>query len=211
MVTCPQCNVNMQQGSLQRHLETIHNKSIQRCLCREAAPMVLFQVTITQGVFNACPVPGCIGGGKDLLTMHCHFSFRHAKSELSIDGEGHKRCQTCGMFTANAETHPQTATCTAVTRWRCNTEMSEEQVAAEHVDFWLDGGTIERVERFCYLGRVLADKDDDSPYVNKQLCRTRQRWAHIANILKSEGANARAMAIFYPTIVQAVLLYGAEL
>ena len=115
------------------------------------------------------------------------------------------------MFTVNAETHPGTATCTAVTLCCCNKELSEEQVAAEHVNFWLDGGTIEHVESFCYLGRVLAEDDDDSPCVNEQLCWTRQRWVRIANILKSEGENAWVMAIFYMTIVQAVLLYGADL
>ena len=113
------------------------------------------------------------------------------------------------MFTPDAETHLQTETCTAVTRWRCNKELSEEQVA-EDVDFWLDGGTIERVERFPYLGRVLAENNNDSPCVNKQLCRTRQRWVCIANILKSEGANSWAMAVVYMTIVQAVLLYGTD-
>ena len=67
--------------------------------------------------------------------MRCYFAFRHAKAGLSIDRKDHKRCQTCGMFIAKAEMHPQTETCTAVTCCRCNKELSEEQVVAEHVEF----------------------------------------------------------------------------
>ena len=40
--------------------------------------------------------------------------------------------------------------------------------------------------------------------------RARKQWNSIAKILKQEGASARCMAKFYITVVQAVLLYGAD-
>ena len=88
--------------------------------------------------------------------------------------------------------------------------MSARQAAADTVQFILDGGSIERVDSFRYLGRILAENDSDLRCVDEQLKRARQRWARLARILKREGANARCMAVFYLTIVQAVLLYGAD-
>lgn len=142
--------------------------------------------------------------------MRRHFAFRHRQAHLEIAGERHERCQVCGMFTANADAHPQTSTCKAVARRRRNEDLSARQAAADTVQFILDGGPIERVDSFRYLGRILAENDSDSRCVDEQLKRARQRWARLARILKREGANARCMAVFYLTIVQAVLLYGAD-
>ena len=75
----------------------------------------------------------------------------------------------------------------------------------------MDGGPIEHVRSLWYLGRVLSEDDDKTPCVEAQLKKTRQRWARLAKVLKREEANARAVAIFYTTISQSVLLYGAEL
>ena len=40
--------------------------------------------------------------------------------------------------------------------------------------------------------------------------KARKRWACVGKILKTKGANPKIMAKFYLTIVQAVLLYGAD-
>lgn len=42
------------------------------------------------------------------------------------------------------------------------------------------------------------------------LKKARARWGSVFRVLKTEGANYRAMAVFYLTIVQAVLLYGTD-
>ena len=116
--------------------------------------------------------------------MRRHFAFRHQQAHLEIVGERHERCRVCGMFTADADAHPQTSTCRVVTRRRRNEDLSARQAAADTVQFILDGGPIERVESFRYLGRILAENDSDSSCVDKQLKRTRQRWGWLAKILK---------------------------
>ena len=47
-------------------------------------------------------------------------------------------------------------------------------------------------------------------HTRENIKKARQRWNCIARILKDEGANPKCMAKFYLTIVQSVLLYGAE-
>ena len=72
------------------------------------------------------------------------------------------------------------------------------------------GEEIERVREFTYLGRILAEDDDDTKAIENQISRARAKWNSIASVLKQEGANPPTMVIFYITVVQAVLLYGAE-
>ena len=56
----------------------------------------------------------------------------------------------------------------------------------------------------------MREDNDDTKNIIEQIKRARGKWNSIARILKREGANARVMAKFYMTVVQAVLLYGAD-
>ena len=77
--------------------------------------------------------------------------------------------------------------------------------------FTVGGQPIERVRKFRYLGRILSERDDDTLSIEDQLKRAKRRWGRISKVLKRDGANATVMARFYMAIVQAVLLYGADL
>ena len=76
--------------------------------------------------------------------------------------------------------------------------------------FYVKGKEIERVRHFRYLGRILTEDDNDTPCIDFNLKKARGQWNSIAKILKREGANAKCMARFYITVVQSVLLYGAD-
>ena len=52
--------------------------------------------------------------------------------------------------------------------------------------------------------------DNDTICIEANLKKARRQWSCVAKILKREGANAVTMAKFYLTVVQSVLLYGAE-
>ena len=56
----------------------------------------------------------------------------------------------------------------------------------------------------------MTEDDDDTKCIESNLKKARGQWNSIANILKQEGASAKCMAKFYITVVQAVLLYGAD-
>ena len=61
------------------------------------------------------------------------------------------------------------------------------------------------------MGRILDENDDDSRCIIAQLSKARSRWWRMAKTLKREGADPFQMGRFYIAVVQAVLLYGAEL
>ena len=114
------------------------------------------------------------------------------------------------MFVSKPDIHHTSQTCRRLRARRANEEAAARQADADSVRFYVDGGEIERVTKFCYLGRVLADNDDDTPCINTQLRKARARWTAVARALKREGADAYVMARFYMAVVQAVLLYGAD-
>ena len=75
----------------------------------------------------------------------------------------------------------------------------------------MNGGLIEWVREFWYLGLVLSEDDKNTVCIQGQLKRTQQQWWSVARVLKQDGASARTMVKFYIAVVQAVLLYGADL
>jgi hypothetical protein len=209
--TCGICDKEMTKASLQRHMMQQHGQKPEQYLYREAGTTACFNLHIVKGVHNNCPVPGCTGGSKDKFGMYRHFCFRHHEAKLTIQDDGEcERCDLCGMFAVNMQQHQKTATCRKARGRRTHEEMQDKQADAEEVKFTVYGKELERVGEFKYLGRVLADDDDDTASIVGNIKKARQRWNCIANILKREGANAKTMAKIYMAVVQAVLLYGAD-
>ena len=69
---------------------------------------------------------------------------------------------------------------------------------------------LERVEVFKYLGRLLAQDNDDIQAIRAQLRKAWATWACVEQVLQSENASPRIAAKFYKAVVQAVLLYGSK-
>ena len=69
---------------------------------------------------------------------------------------------------------------------------------------------MERVEVFKYLGRLLAQDDDDIQAIRAQLRKARATWARVGQVLRAENVPPRVAAKFYRAVVQAVLLYGSK-
>ena len=76
--------------------------------------------------------------------------------------------------------------------------------------FTVHGEALERVEVFKYLGRLLAQDDDDIQAIRAQLRKARATWARVGQVLRAENVPPRVAAKFYKAVVQAVLLYGSE-
>ena len=120
------------------------------------------------------------------------------------------KCSLCGLRTRDLQKHQRSRTCQQAQRKRMNEKKQDKQYNAGKVQFTVNGKQLQRVKQFRYLGRIFTDNDDDSICIQENLRSARSRWNSIAKILKNEGANAKVMAKFYITIVQAVLLYGAD-
>ena len=209
--TCRECGKELKKASLQRHMEQQHQQKPEQYLYREVGTAACFNVDVEKGRHNKCPVPGCTGGSKDKFGMYRHFCFRHQEAKLVIQEDGEcERCELCGMFSMNVTHHQKTATCRKARGRRTHEVMQDKQAKAEDAKFVVYGKELERVGEFKYLGRVLADNDDDTKCIEGNIRKARARWNCIANILKRDGANAKCMAKIYMAVVQAVLLYGAD-
>ena len=84
-----------------------------------------------------------------------------------------------------------TSTCKKLQIKRRNDKMSARQVLAESVSFMVNGGEIERVKEFKYLGRIFSENEDDTKCIEGNLKKARSRWWRISKVLKREGADAR--------------------
>jgi hypothetical protein len=76
--------------------------------------------------------------------------------------------------------------------------------------FNVDGTVLERVEVFKYLGRLLAQDNDDAQAIRQQLRKARGVWAQVGQVLHGENATPWVATKFYKAVVQAILLYGSE-
>ena len=69
---------------------------------------------------------------------------------------------------------------------------------------------MEQVEVFKYLGRLLAQDDDDIQGICAQLRKARGTWARVGQVLRAEKVPPWIAAKFYKAVVQAVQLYGSK-
>ncbi len=77
--------------------------------------------------------------------------------------------------------------------------------------FTVHGEALKRVEVFKYLGRLLAQDDDNLQAIRNQMRKARGTWARVGQVLRAENVPPRIAAKFYKAVVQAVLLYGSEM
>ena len=76
--------------------------------------------------------------------------------------------------------------------------------------FYVEGEVLKKVETFCYLGRILAQDDDDVRAVRSQIKKARGIWARVGQVLQVDNTPPQVSAKFYKAVVQSVLLYGSE-
>ena len=213
---CTICGKDLANGSLQRHMKLIHQSSSlindNKYVCREIQDNGSYNIRFRKGKMNRCPVPNCNGGGKDKFGMYRHFCLLHPEADIVIEEDGIlPKCLLCGMrVKGDLAKHQQLFTCKRGASRRANEIKQDRQFEAGKVKFYVKGEAIDRVRYFRYLGRILSEDDDDTKCIESNLARARKQWNCISRILKQEGASASCMAKFYITVVQAVLLYGAD-
>ena len=72
------------------------------------------------------------------------------------------------------------------------------------------GNPLEMVTYFRYLGRVILVVDDNWPTVIWNLAKARKLWRRMMRILNRERERPRVSGFLFKSIVQLVLLFGAE-
>ena len=70
--------------------------------------------------------------------------------------------------------------------------------------------SIEGVESFRYLGRLLHRSENDCLAVRGNIWKARQVWGCLGKLLRREGVEPFVSEKFYRAVVQAVFLFGEE-
>ncbi len=69
---------------------------------------------------------------------------------------------------------------------------------------------LEQVEVYKYLGRMMAQDNNDTQALCAQLQMARATWAWVGQVLWNENTSLFVAAWFYQAVVQAILLYGSD-
>ncbi len=66
------------------------------------------------------------------------------------------------------------------------------------------------VDLFQYLGRILAQDNDDVRAVRNQIKKARGIWARVGQVLTADNTLPKVSTKFYKVVMQSVLLYGSK-
>jgi len=94
--------------------------------------------------------------------------------------------------------------------WVWQRELAMDLALAPHHHFSVQREVLEQVKVFKYLGRLMAQDDDDIRAARNQLKKARSTWAHVGQVLCSDCIALKVATMFYKAVVQAVLLYGSK-
>ncbi|EJK67336.1 hypothetical protein THAOC_11647, partial [Thalassiosira oceanica] len=123
-----------------------------------------------------CPVPECPGSVQTQWNLRRHFRDRHPLDLVKVPGKGVLlRCPRCDMQTnfANSPNHELSKLCREGAERKAQYAAPAQNARALEVEFTAYGETLERVEVFKYLGRLMAMDDNDmrmrSDIISKRL------------------------------------------
>ncbi len=159
-----------------------------------------------------CPVPGCPGELQDGWMLRRHFRDLHPFDRVVVPTEGYfPWCKRCRMQVNPAyPQHIRMKECGIGMDQQLQWELAISSALALQREFNVDRTVLEWVEVFKYLGRLLAQDDDDAQAIWQQLQKARGVWAQVGKVLRGENATPWVAAKFYKAVVQAILLYVSE-
>ena len=223
-VTCTICNVSLAVGSLRSHLVSQHDVHQSfNIKGSEAAPLkppwrYVADFFPADGKFR-CPVRECPQGDEDYgcttsFNLRWHFTFRHPRDVVEVQGECLPRCRQCGMQVGRSvwgsAKHKASKTCREMADRRRRHRVAAEGARAMQHTCTAYGEELRRVDRFKYLGRMLSYDDSDTPAIWRNLKKARAAWGRLSTIIAKEEVPAPVAGMFYQAVIAAVLLYGSK-
>jgi hypothetical protein len=215
MVLCHQCNASMMANSLPQHLAEQHD-TYQVVVVPEdyLAPQAGVRYQAHPGCIGKIPwpVPGCPGELQDGWMLQRHCRDLHPFDRVVVPTEGYfPQCERCRMQVNSVyPRHIRTKECGIGMDRQLQRESAISSALALRHKFNVGGTVLERVEVFKYLGRLLAQDNDDAQAIRQQLRKARGVWAQVGQVLHGENATPWVAAKFYKAVVQAILLYGSK-
>ena len=170
----------MKESSLGRHLADVHDIHQQTVVAEEMlelCPPVTY--TTVSAELHArdlpCPYPWCLGKLDNRWMMRRHFQDVHHLDLVVVHKEGrYSRCERYGMqVNPLYPNHWRTKECQVGVERHKQLEMVVSSALALHQQFMVNGDVLECVEVFKYLGRMMAQDDDDIQAIRVQLRKAR--------------------------------------
>jgi hypothetical protein len=175
-VKCRQCGKELKASSLGCHLaDDVHDIYQQAVVAKallEVCPPVTYTVSmVLHARALSCPYPGCEGHLRDEWMMRRHFRDVHPMDLVKVPKEGKfGHCKQCGM-----QVHPMyprhryTKECQIEVKKKHQQETAVLLALALCQKFLVCGNMLEWVEVYQYLGRLLAQDDDDIQAIRTQM------------------------------------------
>ena len=141
---------------------------------------------------------------------------RHVRDTMVILEEGnlpHPQSSLCDMLVlwkALDGTHRCTEQCNQGEERKRRKLAAEEEKEVIDRDFSAYWRPLETATSFKYLGQVILAADNDWLAVMNNLSWARKVWSRIPGIISREGAAQRVSRFFFKSVVQAVLIFGAD-
>jgi hypothetical protein len=145
-----------------------------------------------------CPFPLCEGVLKDGWNLRRHFRDVHPMDLLVVPSEGRFGCcHKCGMqVNPSYPRHYWSKECSIGAERKQQREAAVTSALALWQQFSVHGDVLELVEVFKYLGRMLAQDDDDIQAIRTQIRKARATWAHVGQVLRSENTSPCSKVLY---------------
>ncbi len=215
-VVCHVCDKSLQARSLRPHLlsaHDIHQQVVVADALLEEREGVHYRAD-PGGRKDPiqCPFPGCPGVLSSLYILRRHFWDLHPKDTVKILREGNlPQCERCTIqCNPQYPLHIHTQVCLLGAEQRTQQDLAVIAALALRKLFHVEGEVFEKVDFFRYLGRILAQDDDDMWAVRQQIKKARGIWARVGQVLTVDNSLPKVSAKFYKAVLQSVLLYGSK-
>ncbi len=213
---CHVCNKALQARSLHPHLLSaydIHHQVVIADALLEERVGVGYRAN--PGEWKdpiLCPYLDCPGVLSSPFMLRCQIQDLHPKDTLEIPREGtFPRCKHCTMqCNSGCPLHIHTQVCLLGAEQQTQWDSAITAALALRKLFHVDGELLEKVDSFQYLGRILAQDDDDVWAVRNQIKKARGIWARVGQVLMVDLTPPKVSAKFYKAVMQSVLLYGSK-
>ena len=106
--------------------------------------------------------------------------------------------------------HPHTQVCSLDAEQRTQRDSAILAALALRKLFHVEGEVLEKVDLFQYLGRIVAQDNDDVRAVGQQIKKAQAIWARVNQVLTAKNTPPKVSAKFYKAVMQSVLLYGSK-
>jgi hypothetical protein len=210
-VVCNVCNKALQARSLHPHLLSTHDIHqwvvVADALLEEGAGVRYRADPGGQKDPIQCPYPGCPGMLSTPYMLCQHFQDLHPKDTVEILREGtFPQCKHCTMqCNLRYPRHIHTQVCSLGAELQTQRDSAVTAALALHKLFHVEGELLEKVDLFRYLGRILAQDNDDVRAVRQQIKKAWGVWARVGQVLTADNTPPKVSAKFYKAVMQSVL------